>query len=198
MKIYDISQTVFSCEVYPGDPSPIKKEDLRMSDGAMYNLTSFSMCAHNGTHVDAPFHFINDGKTVDELELSRTVGFCYVACADGDISADDASRIIASAKAKNEESARRILIKGNTVVTAEAAAALASCGVYLIGVESQSVGPADTPAEVHRLLLSKEVVLLEGIRLGAVDEGVYFLSAAPLSLEGSDGAPTRAVLIEFT
>ena len=197
MKIYDISQHVFSCEVYPGDPSPVKKEDLRMDNGSAYNLTSFSMCAHNGTHVDAPFHFINDGKTVDELELERMIGYCFVASTEGNVSADDASHIIESAKAKKEESARRILIKGDAVVTVEAARVFASKGVYLVGVESQSVGPADAPAEVHGLLLSKEVVLLEGIRLGAVDEGVYFLSAAPLSLEGSDGAPVRAVLIDF-
>jgi len=197
MKIYDISQPVFSCEVYPGDESPAKKEDLRMSNGAMYNLTSFSMCAHNGTHVDAPFHFINNGKAVDELDLTRLIGYSYVACADGDISSDDASRIIESAKAKNEESACRILIKGDSVVTVEAATVFASHGIHLIGVESQSVGPFDAPADVHKILLSAEVVLLEGIRLGAVDEGVYFLFAAPISLEGSDGAPVRAVLIDF-
>ncbi len=198
MKIYDISQPVFSCEVYPGDPSPVKNEDLRMDNGSAYNLTSFSMCAHNGTHVDAPFHFINGGKTVDELELSRLIGYCYVACAVGDILAADAERIIASAKEKSSDAARRILIKGDVVVTAEAAEVFASDGVHLIGVESQSVGPFDAPAEVHRILLSAEVVLLEGIRLGAVDEGVYFLCAAPISLEGSDGAPVRAVLIDFT
>lgn len=198
MKIYDISQPVFSCEVYPGDESPVMRADLRMSDGGDYNLTSFSMCAHNGTHVDAPFHFINDGKTVDKLELERVIGYCYVACADGDILASDAERIIASAKEKSAEAARRILIKGDAVVTAEVATVFASHGVHLIGVESQSVGPADAPAEVHLILLSAEVVLLEGIRLGSVGEGVYFLSAAPLSLENSDGAPTRAILIDFT
>ena len=58
--IYDISQEVLSCKVYPGDPAPSIKEESRMSEGALYNLTSFSMCAHNGTHVDAPFHFINE------------------------------------------------------------------------------------------------------------------------------------------
>ena len=197
MKIYDISQPVFSCEVYPGDDAPVKKEDLRMSNGATYNLTSFSMCAHNGTHVDAPFHFINDGKTVDELELDHLIGYCTVVRVEGELSANDAERIIALTKEKNEDSAQKILLKGDSVVTAEAAEVFASQGVDLIGVESQSVGPFDAPAEVHRILLSADVVLLEGIRLGAVDEGVYFLFAAPISLDGSDGAPVRAVLIDF-
>ena len=62
MKIYDISQEVFGCKVFPGDPAPERKIISSMENGALYNLTAISMCAHNGTHVDAPFHFIKDGK----------------------------------------------------------------------------------------------------------------------------------------
>ena len=64
MKIYDISQEVFNCEVFPGDPKPEKKICNSMEKGDLYNLSSFSMCAHNGTHIDAPFHFFKNGKTV--------------------------------------------------------------------------------------------------------------------------------------
>ena len=67
MKIYDISQEVFSSQVYVGDPMPEKKLLCSMENGSLYNLTAFSMCAHNGTHIDVPFHFINDGKTVDSI-----------------------------------------------------------------------------------------------------------------------------------
>lgn len=76
MKIYDISQEVFNCRVYPGDPAPKKKELYSMEKGDVYNLTSFRMCAHNGTHIDAPRHFIKDGKAVDALsfyQLCHTV-----------------------------------------------------------------------------------------------------------------------------
>ena len=62
MKIYDISQEVFGCAVYPGDPKPEKEIKLKISEGAVCNLSAFSMCAHNGTHVDAPLHFIDGGK----------------------------------------------------------------------------------------------------------------------------------------
>ena len=61
MKIHDISQEVFGCDVYPGDPKPIKTKISSIPDGDLYNLSSFSMCAHNGTHVDAPAHFLKDG-----------------------------------------------------------------------------------------------------------------------------------------
>lgn len=67
----------------------------------------------------------------------------------------------------------------------------------LLGNESQTVGPENAPMEVHLLLLGANVVLLEGIRLSEVSEGVYFLNAAPLNLSGADGSPCRAVLIDI-
>ena len=79
MKIYDISQGVFNCEIYPGDPAPEKKLLCSMEKGDLYNLTVFSMCAHNGTHIDAPRHFLKDGKAVDALDLEALVGIAYVA-----------------------------------------------------------------------------------------------------------------------
>ena len=195
MKIYDISQEVFSCKVFPGDPAPERKVLSSMEAGALYNLTAISMCAHNGTHVDAPFHFVNDGKTVDAVCLEAFVGMAYVAEHHGVVSADDAARIIASANAQNPESARRILIKGAAVVSAEAAKVFAASGIVLLGNESQTVGPEDAPMAVHLILLGAGVVLLEGIRLGAVPEGAYLLNAAPLNLAGADGSPCRAILI---
>jgi len=197
MKIYDISQEVFSCEVYPGDMAPQKIEDMRMERGDLYNLTSFQMCAHNGTHVDAPFHFYKDGKTVEALALEKMIGLAYVAEHQGLVMATDAKEMLEKARNANPESSKRILIKGDAVVTLEAAEAFAEDGIWLIGGESQSVGPEDAPMAVHKVLLGAEVVLLEGIRLQEVSEGVYFLNAAPISLAGADGAPCRAVLIEI-
>jgi len=197
MKIYDISQEVFGCEVYPGDMPPQKIEDMRMERGDLYNLTSFQMCAHNGTHVDAPFHFYKDGKTVEALALEKMIGLAYVAEHQGLVMATDAKEMLEKARKANPESSKRILIKGDAVVTLEAAEAFAEAGIWLIGGESQSVGPEDAPMAVHKVLLGAEVVLLEGIRLQEVSEGVYFLNAAPISLAGADGAPCRAVLIEI-
>lgn len=191
--IYDISQEVFSCKVYPGDPVPSIKEESRMSEGALYNLTSFSMCAHNGTHVDAPFHFIKNGKTVEQMAIESFVGDCYVAWHEGNVSAKDARDIME--KAKKVQGGERILIAGKAVVTAEAAQEFAKAKIKLIGNESQTVGPENAPMEVHKILLGAEVVLLEGIVLTGVPEGKYLLSAAPLNLAGCDGAPCRAVLV---
>ena len=196
MKIYDISQEVFSCEVYPGDPTPKKNTLCSIQKGDLYNLTEFSMCAHNGTHVDAPFHFIKDGKTVDKTDLTAFVGMSYVTEHDGVLNGDGAKEIIKKAKAQNPESAKRILIKGNAVVLEDAAEVFAKADILLLGNESQTVGPSDAPMQVHLTLLGAGVVLLEGIRLSDVSEGVYFLNAAPLNLSGADGAPCRAILIK--
>ena len=195
MTIYDISQEVFGCRVYPGDPAPERELLCSTERGELYNLTAFRMCAHNGTHVDAPFHFLKDGKTVDEIPLEAFVGKACVAERHGTVSGEDARSILETAKRQDPEAAKRILIKGDAVVSPEAARVFAANRILLLGNESQSVGPEDAPMEVHRILLGAEVVLLEGIRLGAVSEGVCFLSAAPLNLSGADGAPCRAFLI---
>ena len=192
MKIYDISQEVFSCTVYPGDPEPKKHTLSATEDGDLYNLTAFYMCAHNGTHIDAPFHFLPKGKTVEQMDLSVFVGDCFVARHRGDVTAGDAMAILHKAAG-----ARRILIAGEATVTAEAADVFAASGILLIGNESQTVGPEDAPMQVHLILLGKGIALLEGVVLKDVPEGRYFLSAAPLNLAGSDGAPCRAILVEM-
>ena len=197
MKIYDISQEVFSCEVYPGDPTPESRSLMSILDGDVCNLSELKMCAHNGTHIDAPYHFFNEGKTVDKIELKRVVGMAFVYEHSGVLTYTDAEDILLRAEELDPESSKRILIKGDAVVSSEAAKLFADRGVYLLGNESQTVGPADAPREVHLILLGKDVVLLEGIRLAHVPEGVYFLNAVPLSLANADGAPCRAILIDF-
>ena len=191
--IYDITQPIFSCAVYPGDPSPQLEQLCSIDKGDVINLTAFSMCSHNGTHVDAPAHFIKDGKTVDQLDLSVFVGDCYVARHEGDVTAEDARHILDHAAKAG--ASKRLLIAGKALVTEAAARVFADAGIKLLGNESQTVGPEDAPMQVHLILLGAEVVLLEGVVLSHVAEGKYFLSAAPLNLNGCEGAPCRAVLI---
>ena len=196
MKIYDISQEIFSCQVYPGDPEPSKESLGSMEKGDLYNLTAFHMCAHNGTHIDAPFHFVKVGKTVDAIGLEAFVGMAYVAEHHGIITGEDAVDILEKAKKQNTNAAKRILLKGDVEVSLEAAKVFASSKILLLGNEPQTVGPENEPMEVHLVLLGADVILLEGIRLAEVSEGVYFLNAAPLNLSGADGSPCRAILIK--
>lgn len=197
MKIYDISQEVFSSKVFPGDPKPKKEIISSMEKGDLYNLTAFSMCAHNGTHIDAPFHFYKDGKTIDEICLESFIGKAYIAEHQGIVTSEDAKNIINNAKKQDIESVKRILIKGQAEVSLEAAKFFANEHIFLLGNESQTIGPKDAPMEVHLELLGANIVLLEGICLSDVPEGVYFLNAAPLNLSKSDGSPCRAILISL-
>ena len=194
MRIIDISQEVLSCNVFPGDESPKAEQVLSVEKGDVCNLSVLSMCAHNGTHIDAPFHFLNDGKTVDKMPLTAFVGDCFVARHEGDVTPEDAKEILKKAKSAGAD--EKILIGGKATVTLEAAKVFAEAGVKLIGNESQTVGPEDAPMAVHLVLLAKEIVLLEGIVLTEVSEGKYFLNAAPLNFAGFDGAPCRVYLIE--
>ncbi len=191
--IIDISQELYGCHVFPGDPAPERRVLSSMEDGAMYNLTALSLCAHNGTHVDAPSHFIRDGKTIDQLPLEVFTGSCWVARHEGPVGGADAAAILE--RAKTSKADRRILIAGKATITEDAARVFADAGVLLVGNESQTVGPEEAPMQVHLILLGAGCVLLEGVVLTDVEEGSYSLHAAPLNLGGGEGAPCRAYLI---
>lgn len=192
MQIFDISQEIFSCAVYPGDPAPKREVLASLDAGDVCNLTAFSMCAHNGTHIDAPAHFIAGGKTVDALPLEATTGIACVISHEGDVTAEHAACMLAVAG-----ECKKLLIKGEATLTLAGAQVLANAGIDLYGNESQTVGPQTAPMAVHKCLLGAGVVLLEGIRLSHVPDGKYLLCAAPLNLGGADGAPCRATLIEL-
>ena len=188
MRVIDITQELFSCKVYPGDMAPTF-ERVKTIDPDNYNLTNIALCVHNGTHIDAPKHFFADGKAIHELDLSVFFGKCTVVEFHGVVGENDIAAVL-------DNCHERLLLKGICELSDSGAYALANSHVKLIGVESQSVGNADHPLGVHMILLEREIIPLEGLDLSAVEPGKYLLSAFPISLEGSDGAPVRAVLLE--
>ena len=194
--IYDISQRVFGCEVYPGNPSPELTHVHSIEKGDHSNLTAFFMCTHNGTHADAPRHFLTHGKSIDEVDIRRFVGWAYVHTHNGTVTARDAREIVKNAALEREGTQKKILFRGEAVVSVEAARLFADEGVELLGCEAQTFGPNNARGEVHRILLEAETVLLEGIRLSEVADGAYFLNCAPLNLNGAEGAPCRAILLD--
>ena len=194
MRIIDISQEILSCSVYEGDPTPRMEKIMDMKKGEAYNLSTISMCAHNGTHIDAPLHFFEDGRAVHEIPIEHFVGKCFVAEAQGNLNEYDAQKILE--KSEKAGASKRILLKGDLTVTEYAARVFADANLLLIGNESQSVGPLNAPMQVHKILLSKNIVLLEGIVLAHVEEGTYLLNCVPLNIEGIEGSPCRAILIE--
>jgi arylformamidase len=178
-QIYDITQPLFESNLYPDDPGP-QWELVRTFEADGYNLTTISLCVHNGTHIDAPMHFLGDGVGVNKLPLDVFYGKCIVKNWDDII----------------PQNCERLLIKGGYIPNADDANLLVKSGVRLVGVEPQSVGDPAAPAEVHKILLSAGIVPLEGIVLKDVPDGEYTLSAFPLNLGKCDGSPVRAVLIK--
>lgn len=177
--LYDITRELFSAQTYPGDTRPTWRRVSDIAQGGECTLSDVAMCAHNGTHIDVPAHFIAGGKTVEQLDLSRCMGRCAVRAFAREVRAADLAGI----------SAERLLFKGNCRLTAEAAAYAAE-KFLLVGTELLSVGDA----EIHKILLGAEVAVLEGLDLSAVPEGEYGLIALPAKWGGLDGAPVRAVL----
>jgi arylformamidase len=189
MEIYDITQELFGGNIYPGDPVPSSKRTLSIAAGDPINLTMLELCAHNATHIDAPYHFYEDGKTIEQMDLSRCIGPCTVIN-QVEESLENLEKLLQTCQ-------KRLLIKGNKEITLEMAKLFNRYHITLVGVESQSVGPLDAPMPVHLELLGTEVVLLEGLFLKEISAGDYFLVAAPMKLGGSDGAPCRAILLRF-
>lgn len=188
MKIYDISREVFSAAVYPGDPIPNQENILAIKDGACCNLSRLELGSHSATHLDAPLHFIPNGKGVEEIDLQKCIGKCKVISRQGYVGEKDIEEVIS-------DGCKKLLIKGEIEIGLGAARSIAEHELELLGVEGTTVGTTDTSQEIHRVLLNKEVVIVEALNLQKVPDGDYLLFAAPLKLAGVDGSPCRAVLI---
>lgn len=191
MKLYDISKELFEAETFPGDPVPSSMKHYDMNNGDMCNLSVLHMGAHNGTHMDAANHFYINGKKIDEVQLENVIGKCTVKEYQGEITREAAKEIMSC------KSNKKILLKGNAVMTPEAAKIMCEQGLELIGVESQTVGAMDHPADAHLALLKYNMVILEGLVLEHIPEGEYILLAQPLKIHGFEAAPCRAVLMDW-
>lgn len=189
LKIYDIGKEMFSTPVYPGDPGPEKTPFMEIEKGDICNLTVITMGSHNGTHLDAPKHFCKGKGGVDTIPLNKCIGICKVAELSGEVTKEMVESLLA-------DGTRKLLIKGEILLTPESAEAMAEKKLDLIGVEDQTVGAGESQKIVHRILLGAEVVILEGLVLKEVKPGNYFLAAQPLKWEGLDGSPVRPVLLE--
>ncbi|MEG2071170.1 MAG: cyclase family protein, partial [Bacteroidales bacterium] len=186
--IYDITQELFSGQVFLGDPSPHYEKISDLEKGDLYNLTNMEICVHNATHIDAPSHFIQQGKTVDQIDLSRCIGTASVIEFHNVITDTDIHR-------KVPKNCKRLLIKGSGVLSSNAAKAINQKRILLVGTESQSIGDIENPLPVHLELLQAEVIIIEGLQLEEVEAGTYKLIALPLKLGGLEGSPCRAILV---
>jgi len=201
-KIIDISQTIRpGIATWPGDTEYRRFWMMKIADGDSCNVGSITMSLHTGTHADAPYHFLEEGASIAEVDLSVYIGRALVVDMI-DIETIDADRI-ASLKLNGVE---RILFRTMTAdgdlfrppfahLTAGGANALVKTGVRLLGIDTPSVDEADSKTlDAHRILAVHNVAILENLDLRGAEPGGYELIALPVKLAGMDASPVRAVL----
>jgi len=210
MKIYDVSLPITSgLPTWPSDPKIIIDRFSKIEAGAEANVTQISMCVHVGTHVDAPFHYIDENAaTVDRLPLTQLTGRAYV------LRIPDEANVINADVLKRADippRTRRLLFKTRNsalwarpetsfqtdfvAIDADGAQYLAELGIKLVGVDYLSVAPYHEQAQTHRILLQAGIVIVEGLDLSEVSPGRYAMYCLPLKIAGADGAPARVILI---
>jgi arylformamidase len=206
-KIHDISLSLSGDTVRWVAAPPLELiERRRIARGDATNASAVTMSVHSGTHLDAPFHFVPDGATIDGLPLEAFIGPARVCAVDAQrhitaehvtaLDLDGDTRVLF--KTRNSALLSRPAYDPDfAAFSVEAAEALVKRGVALVGLDYLSVAHADEQVPVHRAFLDHGVILLEGIDLSAIEPGRYELICFPLRLRGADGAPCRAVLREW-
>ncbi|MBF0558424.1 MAG: cyclase family protein [Nitrospirae bacterium] len=211
MKSHDISLRLSDClPTWPGD-APVRITTTKsIANGDKCNLSKIEMGAHAGTHLDAPSHFIKDGATVDSIPVEALIGPCLVIDPDSDLliekkdllkfNLDGHSRILI--KTRNSKKWADNIGSFDTDYVSlgiDAAQYLVEMKVVLVGIDYLSIESYGSDgAPVHKLLLKKNIVILEGLNLSGIKTGVYELICLPLRLEGCEGSPARAILREIS
>jgi arylformamidase len=208
MKYFDVTVPISNTvPIYEGDPKAIVEAASRIADGAPANVSKLCFGAHTGTHVDAPSHFIEGTRRVDDLDFNKLIGPCRVVEIDTSIDEIEANQM---AELKGVE---RVLFKTRnssfwndpktgfredfTSISPAAAQALVDAGAKLVGIDYLSIEKfGSTDFATHLTFLKNEVVILEGLDLREVSAGDYELICLPLKYLGGegDGAPARTIL----
>lgn len=209
MKIFDVTQIMAEgMPVWPGEAAFVLQRDKKIEEGANANVSRLEMSVHTGTHVDAPFHFLSGGETVENLLLEVLIGSALVV--ELPESVDEITREVLET-VHFTQGVERVLFKtrnsnywksGNNEFQEDfvgidegAAKLLVEMGVRLVGVDYLSVAPFKRSRPTHEVLLGAKMVIIEGLDLSGVDAGTYTLYCLPLRLKHTDGAPARVILI---
>lgn len=187
--------------VWPGDPEYRFEAMRRIAEGASANTSLLTLPTHTGTHCDAPWHFEDDGKRLDEVDYSVFFGEALLReFPDVDIIREEdlgdgpfAPRMLF--KTRNSALAEHGEFHEDFVALHEGAAQrLVDAGVRLVGIDYLSIAPFGNSGPTHHVLLQHEVFVVEGLRLADFGEGAYPFVVLPLPIAGADGAPCRAFL----
>lgn len=199
----DISQRLEEgIPVWPGDTPFSYRLTWSKEESGSVNVGQITMSTHTGTHIDAPFHFDEEGKRVIDLDLDLYIGRARVLCLPHPKQIG-----IEELQSEKLEGVTRLLIRTDTwsdrstfpgsipPVAPDVAPFLAEKGIRLLGLDLPSVDPLDSKElPAHHALARHGIHILEGAVLDGVEPGDYQLVALPLPLTQADGSPVRAVL----
>jgi arylformamidase len=206
--IYDVTVPITNTmPVWPGDPAVELTSKSKESRDKTHTVcvTHLSMGSHTGTHIDAPFHMVDDGKKLEEISLEVFTGKASVLEILGARSIGPAE--LAPFDLKGVE---RVLFKTDNsqhwndgkffeefvYLEPEGAEILVQHGVRLVGIDYLSIDKFRSPSHPsHFVLLKKDIPIIEGLNLNAVPPGQYTLVGLPLNLQCADGAPARVILM---
>jgi len=206
--IYDVSVPIVEgMPVWPSDPALklTSQSHLSRDKSHTVQVTNIEMGSHTGTHIDAPFHFVPNGRKLHEIPIEQLVGPATVIQIAG---VPSISR--KHLEAVNWNNIQRVLFKTDNsehwndgafyesfvYLEPDAAQFLADSGVRVVGIDYLSIDRYQSPQHpVHFILLPRNIVIIEGLNLSHVAPGRYQMVALPLNLYGGDGAPTRVILI---
>ncbi len=202
----DVSATISDGMTrWPTDPAVhIYKAEQIGVNGAVANVTAISTTAHVGTHIDAPLHFFKEGIDVASVSLDKLVGKAKVFRISNDkeinlagikdLGIEDGDRVLFRTRNSDVEWEHAPFIEDFVYLATDAAQYLADKNIKCVGVDYVSLGSKENDPEVHRLILGKEIVIIEGLKLGAVESGEYDMICLPLKIKDSDGGPSRVIL----
>ncbi len=209
MTIYDISLPISATlVVWPGDPPIRITHPTHFSQGDTAMVSRIDMGAHTGTHIDAPLHFIENGVSVEALDIKQLIGpalVLHVPNADAlsatiletlAIPLHTRRVLFRTRNSKYWAEGKHTFSKDFVAVTEDGARWLVDRGIQVVGVDYLSVAPFKDITTPHRILLNAGVIPLEGLDLSAVPPGLYQLICLPLKMAGLEGAPARAILID--
>ncbi len=209
-EIIDVTVTISpSLPTWPGDPSVVLERMDKIDDGANANVSHLDISVHTGTHVDAPFHFIPGGETVENLVLETLIGPAQVINVEVTGDVIDRSHLENAGilpgvtrlllRTRNSEYWNQIdngFQTGFAGLNVAASQYLLELGIKLIGIDYLSIAPFSNGRPTHEVLLGANVVIIEGLDLRKAQPGTYTLLCMPLKLANTDGAPARVVLLK--
>ncbi len=191
MIVHDITKEATSLSVNNNIPTADLQWEKRIDCGEECNLSKIKMSSHAGTHIDTPYHFVEDGKCISDYPMSRFFGGCTVLTVNQVLTGEDMENLLPCCK-------KKILFKGgeNGVLSSSAVFVMADYGIELVGTENMSIAFDAEESKVNRDLAYNDILIINNLDLSKINDGAYTLVALPLKMEGAEATPCRAILLE--